>query len=200
MTQVGPSAEVLLRPRTKHQIPVPIVTARLELRPFRETDIEGIARLLADRVATQFIGNVKSRETAAESVRVMRDAFLARGWGTLAVVPHGKNECVGYCGVRPLPHTTEVEIAFALQQDCWNLGYATEAAAASIHAAFDHLGINSIVATVYPTNKASVRVLAKLGMTLESQVFGHWPMSTALLFRIDLEKWQRRGKKRTDHG
>lgn len=176
----------------KVSIPVPIATARLELRPFLESDIDGIAQLLADAEATKFIGNVKSREAAAESVRVMRDAFSARGWGTLAVVAHGRIDCVGYCGVRPLPHTPEVEIAFALRQDCWNLGYATEAAMASIDVAFNNLGLNSIVATVYPENKASLRVLAKLGMTFECEVFGHWPRTTALLFRIEREKWHPR--------
>jgi RimJ/RimL family protein N-acetyltransferase len=75
------------------------------------------------------------------------------------------------------------------------MGYATEAAAASIQAAFEHLEVRSIVATVYPDNKASLRVLGKLGMTLESEVFGHWPMTTALLFRIENDKWRSRAKK-----
>jgi RimJ/RimL family protein N-acetyltransferase len=96
-----------------------------------------------------------------------------------------------------LPHTGEVEVAFALQRRCWNLGYATEAAAASIDAAFEHLRVRSLVATVYPDNKASLRVLGKLGMTPESQVFGHWPMSTALLFRVTEEKWRSRSTNAT---
>jgi RimJ/RimL family protein N-acetyltransferase len=75
------------------------------------------------------------------------------------------------------------------------MGYATEAASASINAAFEHLGVPSIVATVYPDNNASVRVLTKLGMTLETEVFGHWPMTIALLFRITKDKWQSRAKK-----
>jgi [ribosomal protein S5]-alanine N-acetyltransferase len=175
-----------------HAIPVPILTTRLELRPFRDSDTDGIAQLLADREATKYIGNVKPPEAAAASVRVMRDAFAARGWGSLAVARHGNDACIGYCGVRPLAHTAEVEIAFALQQKCWNLGYATEAATAAMDSAFTNLGIESVVATVYPENKASLRVLAKLGMTFESEVFGHWPMTTALLFRVLRHDWQAR--------
>jgi [ribosomal protein S5]-alanine N-acetyltransferase len=172
-----------------HAIPVPIMTTRLELRPFREADTDGIAQLLADREATRYIGNVKSREAAAASVRLMQDAFSARGWGTLAVARHEDGVCIGYCGVRPLPHTAEVEIAFALQQKWWNAGYATEAATAAMDSAFTNLGIESVVATVYPENKASLRVLAKLGMTFESEVFGHWPMTSALLFRVQRREW-----------
>jgi RimJ/RimL family protein N-acetyltransferase len=194
MNHTRSAVQLLLDASTKHSIPVPIVTARLELRPFRELDTEGIARLLADSEATRFIGNMRSREAAAESVGIMRDAFAARGWGTLAVLPRGKQDCVGYCGVRPLPCTAEIEVAFALQQAYWNLGYATEAAAASIDAAFNNLGIKSIVATVYPENKASLRVLEKLGMTFESEVFGHWPMTAALLFRVEIKQWRTRAR------
>jgi len=196
MTSIDPAVQHMLNTTAKCEIRVPILTPRLELRPFNESDIEGIASLLADREATRFIGGVKSREIAADSVRSMRDAFAARGWGTLAVVQRGEERCVGYCGVRPLPHTAEIEIAFALQQRCWNRGFATEAASASIDAAFTSLQIRSIVATVYPDNKPSLRVLEKLGMKLESEVFGHWPMTTALLFRIQAEKWvqQRSGQ------
>jgi RimJ/RimL family protein N-acetyltransferase len=188
MDVVPPNIQVLTV-KPKHALAVPIVTARLELRPFRETDNHSIAQLLADPEATKYIGDVRSREVAAESVRIMRDAFTARGWGTLAVVSRGGGACLGYCGVRPLAHTPEVEIAFALKRECWNLGYATEAAAASMDAAFSTLGLGSIVATVYPENRASLRVLAKLGMTPESEVFGHWPMNTALLFRISQDQW-----------
>jgi RimJ/RimL family protein N-acetyltransferase len=193
MTAAVSSLELITN-SNKCSLPVPLLTSRLELRPFDDADVDSIADLLGDAEATRFIGDVKSREIAAESVRTMRDAFFARGWGTLAVVPREGTEkrCVGYCGVRPLPHTCEVEIAFALQRRCWNRGYATEGAAATIEAAFKNLKIESIVATVYPDNAASVHVLEKLGMAVERKVFGHWPMTTALLFRLSAQDWNRR--------
>jgi|SRR6516165_3766722 len=194
MIRVDPVLQQLLHTTIKREIAVPILTPRLELRPFQESDVDGIAELLADREATRFIGSVKSRQAAADSVSAMREAFAARGWGTLAVVPRDQRSCVGYCGVRPLPHTAEIEIAFALQQRYWNQGYATEAAAASIDVAFKSLGIRSLVATVYPDNKPSLRVLEKLGMRLESDVFGYWPMTIALLFRLEAETWAKQRK------
>jgi RimJ/RimL family protein N-acetyltransferase len=188
------AVQLLINGTGTRSVPVPIVTARLELRRFQEADIDGIVRLLTDREATRFIGDIRTREAAADSVRVMRDAYASRGWGTLAVILRNKGDCIGYCGVRPLPHTADVEVAFALQRPHWNLGYATEAATASIDAAFNGLEIESIVATVYPDNKASIRVLSKLGMRFDSEVFGHWPMNTALLYRIDREAWRSRSK------
>ena len=120
----------------------------------------------------------------------MGETFRARGWGTLAVVPKDRSACVGYCGVRPLTQTADVEIAFALDPSCWNLGYATEAARASIDAAFEALDFGSIVATVYPDNTASCRVLTKLGLMPCGRVFGIWPREFALLFKIDRSAWE----------
>lgn len=186
----GSSAvELLGETSTRRYLRVPIVTARLELRPFRETDVREITELLGDSEVTRYMGHVKSPVEAAEAVHVMAEAFATRGWGTLAVVPRGKTECVGYCGVRPLAHTPDVEIAFALQRACWNLGYATEAATACIDSAFKTLDVPSIVATVYPENARSVRVLTKLGMKEESRVFGYWPMTSALLYRLRRADW-----------
>ena len=194
MTDRNSGVRLLLDASVKRAIPVPILMTRLELRPFQDSDIDGIVQLLTDREATRFIGDVRTPEAAAESVRLMRDAHASRGWGTLAVILRENGDCLGYCGVRPLPHTIEVEVAFALQRRYWNLGYATEAASASIDAAFNGLEVESIVATVYPENRASIRVLTKLGMQFDSEVFGHWPMNTALLYRINREAWRSRSK------
>ena len=190
MGSMDPVVSRLLHGKIRPAMQVPILTRRLELRPFAASDVDGIADLLSDPEATKFIGSTKSRQAAAESVLLMRDAFVMRGFGTLAVVPQDKKTCVGYCGVRPLAHTAEIEIAFALQKQCWNQGYATEAAEASIDAAFKNLSMKSIVATVYPDNRPSLRVLEKLGMRFECEVFGHWPMTVALLFRLDAQSWQ----------
>jgi RimJ/RimL family protein N-acetyltransferase len=174
----------------KFSLPVPIITPRLELRPFIDSDVDSIVRLLTNSMATQFIGGNVSAEAAANLVSRMGEAFRTRGWGTLAVTSKGRSACIGYCGVRPLALTTNVEIAFALDPSCWNLGYATEAARACIDASFLTLGLGSIVATVYPDNAASCRVLTKLGLVPSGRVFGIWPRDTALLFRIDRSAWE----------
>ena len=172
----------------KH-LTVPINTQRLELRPFLDCDREGIVALLTDPRATQFIGGPLSAHDAAKLFTRMAEAFRKRGWGTLAVVPTGQGQCIGYCGVRPLVQTTDVEIAFALHPSCWNMGYATEAARACMDCAFLTLDLGSIVATVYPENTASCHVLTKLGLAPRGRVFGNWPHDYALLFRVERKAW-----------
>lgn len=195
MNQLASAVDALCGLSTITRIPVPYETKRLVLRPFGEEDIERFAGLMADPEATAFIGGPKSLTAAADSVRYMRDAFAARGWGTLAVVQRYDRGCIGYCGVRPLFNTPYVELAFALERKSWSLGYATEASEGSLDLAFRHLAVDSVFATVYPDNRASIRVLTKLGMSLHSSIFGAWPRNTALLYRIDRATWRRTGSK-----
>jgi [ribosomal protein S5]-alanine N-acetyltransferase len=171
------------------RVPVPIVTERLELRQFGESDIPGAIDLMSDLEATRFIGGPRSPSSTRESVHRMRDAFTSRGWGTLAIVRRSNNEYIGYCGVRPLINTPDVELAFALCRSAWGMGYATEAAKASIDVAFRNLPIEYVLATVYPANQASLRVLTKVGMRVERSIFGAWPNDVALLLKLDRGAW-----------
>lgn len=171
------------------RLPVPIHTARLCLRPFAEEDTAAIAALLADADTTQWIGGVKTETEALASVLRMKDSFYGRGWGTLAIVPTDIHSCIGYCGIRPLPHTQDAEIAFGLLRSHWNRGFATEASVACLQAAFTILRLPSVVATVYPGNTRSIAVLQKLRMTRERCVFGTWPGDLAYLFRVTRQIW-----------
>ena len=184
--------DLIRNPSGEARVSVPIRTPRLLLRPFEAGDIPGISEMLADPETTRWIGGVKSANEAAGSVMRMKDSFKGRGWGTLAVIPQDTAQCVGYCGVRPLAHTQELEVAFALSRACWRRGLATEASRACIDATFRALPLDSIVATVYPDNARSIAVLNKLGMQEESRVFGVWPDSLALLFRLTRVDWARR--------
>jgi RimJ/RimL family protein N-acetyltransferase len=181
--------ELLLRSDVRSCLTVPIRTARLLLRPFQEADTPDLATLLADPEATQHIGGVRSLEETQVAAIRMAEAFRARGFGTLAVVPQHRATCIGYCGVRPLTQTCDLEIAFALAREHWGHGYATEAAAACIEATFSALPIDSIVATVYEANHASRRVLEKLGMADPHFVFAPWPRERALLVRLARQSW-----------
>lgn len=189
----APSAvDALCGAAANPKLPVPCSTGRLELRPFCEEDTNSFAQLMGDPETTKYIGGVRSQSAAADAVRYMRNAFLSRGWGTLAVALTASRACIGYCGVRPLLNTPEVELAFALNRATWNQGYATEAASASLDLAFTHLPIDRVVATVYPENRACIRVLDKLGMQQQGSIFGAWPNNTALLYSLDRRVWMTR--------
>jgi RimJ/RimL family protein N-acetyltransferase len=178
------TVEQLPQETNEYRLAVPLLTARLALRPFQDSDVGGLTGVLTDQEVARYIGGAKSVDESRESLYRMRDAFCGRGWGTLAVILRESQSCIGYCGVRPLLHTNDVELAFALSRSCWNQGLATEAAIACVSASFRDLCLDSIVATVYEENRASRRVLEKIGMRLEQSVFGSWPRDRALLYRL----------------
>ncbi|WP_223697937.1 GNAT family N-acetyltransferase [Bacillus wiedmannii] len=59
---------------------------------------------------------------------------------------------------------------YALSYDKWGKGSATEATYALLQYAFLKIGIERVVTVVFPENKASVRVLKKLGFQFEEKV------------------------------
>lgn len=65
------------------------------------------------------------------------------------------------------------EVGYVIAADRWGRGYATEAAAAVVQFGFDTLGLDRISATCRPGNTASARVLAKMGMVLQTRLSAH---------------------------
>jgi RimJ/RimL family protein N-acetyltransferase len=64
----------------------------------------------------------------------------------------------------------EVEVGWAVMADRWGEGFATELAAASVRFGFEQLELTDIVAFTMPTNRASRRVMEKLGFEYERDI------------------------------
>src|SRR5262249_28276161 len=60
----------------------------------------------------------------------------------------------------------ETGIGWHLLREHWGQGIATEAAHASRDYAFDQQGMERLVASIHPDNRASPRVAEKIGMAL----------------------------------
>jgi RimJ/RimL family protein N-acetyltransferase len=73
-------------------------------------------------------------------------------------------EFLGCCGLRLSGIEKGIfELGFHLKSSHWGSGYATEAAGAVIHYAFDTLQASNLIAGHHPQNEGSRKVLAKLG-------------------------------------
>ena len=57
-----------------------------------------------------------------------------------------------------------IDIGFRINRNEWDKGYATESARACLEYGFNHLNIIEIISGVSDDNKASIKVLEKLGM------------------------------------
>jgi RimJ/RimL family protein N-acetyltransferase len=69
-----------------------------------------------------------------------------------------------------MPTGDEIELAYRLARPAWGQGIASEAGAALLEYAFRTLVLPRVVAVTYPENRASQRVLEKIGFARQGDV------------------------------
>ncbi|MBA2495522.1 MAG: GNAT family N-acetyltransferase [Acidimicrobiia bacterium] len=144
-------------------------TERLLLRRWRDADRAPFAAVNADvAVMRHFAGPLDRAASDALIDRIER-SFEEAGYSLWAVELPGEAACIGFVGLwRPaiLAGVTDaVEVGWRLGSNRWGRGYATEGARAALAFAFDELGLDEVVSCTTPTNRPSLRVMEKLGMT-----------------------------------
>jgi RimJ/RimL family protein N-acetyltransferase len=108
-----------------------------------------------------------SREEAEEVLRAGVDSFARNGFGFWGVRPTGNEELIGFCGLRFIGDSPDVEILYGIHPRLWGRGFATEAARAVVAWAFRETRLPRIFAGADPPNAASLRVMEKLGMRFD---------------------------------
>lgn len=143
-------------------------TARLFLRPFNKNDIDSVFVMRSDMDVMRFIREPQRWRAEAESwVELVSSHWKDERIGFCAVIEKSSKRFVGWCGLWRLKETDEVEVGYALIKDFRGQNYATEAAGAFLIYGFEKLGLDKIVAVARPENRASWRVMERLGMTYD---------------------------------
>lgn len=147
-----------------------IVATRLTLRPWEVGDLDALHGLWTDADVRRFLwdGEVISREKAEEVVRAGIDSFERHGFGFWGVRERGREELAGFGGFRFVEPGKDVEILYGIAPRLWGRGYATEAARALLAWAFRETDLLRIFAGGDSPNRASLRVMEKLGMRFEA--------------------------------
>ena len=93
----------------------------------------------------------------------------------LAVTDAKSGDIIGEAVLKVIPPGHgQGEIGFGVVPALWKKGYATEIARALINAGFEAFNLNRIAAQCAPENKASIRVMQKLGMAREGLLREHY--------------------------
>ncbi len=153
-------------PRMGHRVGP--VTERLILRAMTPGDAEAFFRLNSHPEVMRYTGEppMPSVQEAREAIANYPD-WDDPGYGRWACVLKSEGEdaeLIGFCGLKRLRETGEVDIGYRLLPEYWGRGLATEAARATLAFGFGTLGLSEIVAMVLPGNEPSIRVLTKLGL------------------------------------
>jgi RimJ/RimL family protein N-acetyltransferase len=147
----------------------PVIEAeRLRLRMFEDRDLDDYARMCADPLVMRHLGGRPlSREETWRQIAVFLGHWQLRGYGLWAAELKDGGEFVGRFGLWNPEGWPGLEIGWAVDRQYWGRGYATEAGAAVMRAAFESMPIGRLISVIHPDNHASIRVAEKLGETRE---------------------------------
>jgi RimJ/RimL family protein N-acetyltransferase len=163
-------------------------TARLNLRPFSEDDLDNLSALTANADFMRFSLGVFSREQTAGFLEKVRGRDREGLPSQFALIFRPANKLIGYCGffLQTVDDVEELEIAYRLDSSYWGQGIATEAARAARDHAFDDLRLSHVISLIRPENTASRRVAEKNGMIPEKEtIFRGFP---TIVFGISREE------------
>ena len=155
--------------RSLRKMKTVLETDRLILRVFVMDDLEEFFRMMSDPDITRYTGGgVKTLEEARTRLeeRVFAD-YRKHGYGRWVVVYKATGEVIGFAGLKYLDDVGEVDLGFRLFKQHWGKGLATEASRAILAHGFAKLQLKCIVGIVDKENKASIRVLEKVGFTFK---------------------------------
>jgi RimJ/RimL family protein N-acetyltransferase len=148
-------------------------TERLALRWLEAADAGFLHELMNDPDWLRYIGDrgIRSVEDARNHiVNGPREMYARSGFGLHLVELQGTSAALGVCGLIKRDWLADVDLGFAFLARHRGAGYAFEAASATRNYARSTLRLDRIVAIVSPENLDSIRLLTKLGMTLERMV------------------------------
>lgn len=139
-------------------------TNRIGFSIWKQEDIKFAELLWGDPDVTRFIcasGHFSAKDIAARLEKEIDNnaKYQVQYWPIFEL---GSNELIGCCGLRPY-NERKYEIGFHLRPKFWGQGYAMETAKAVIDYAFSVLKAEGLFAGHNPNNKASAKVLLKLG-------------------------------------
>jgi tRNA (cmo5U34)-methyltransferase len=149
-----------------------IETPRLILRPMEPGDAAALCALGCETTKALYLPDwVMDEEEAAGLIRHFRQRIEnpdpRTGPVVWAVVLKEAGSLIGNVGIGPKEELGgEVEVGYAISEQAAGRGLATEAAKAAVWWAFERAGLQALTAIVLPENKASRRVLDKLGFVL----------------------------------
>lgn len=179
--------------------PPTLVTERLALRALRLDDAAAVACGAGDRRVARHLLQVPSPYPVELARRWIggRLEWWSEGRGvTLAITrASSPRELLGTVSLRRYVRDRRAELGYWLATAAWNHGFATEACRAIIDFGFHELALARVYAHVLAGNRASMRVLDKLGMVNEGVKRQHVKkggrLHDVVLYGLLRDEWSR---------
>ena len=150
-----------------------IETDRLILRWISADDAPFILELLNDPGWLRFIGDrgVRTIDAAREYILKGPVAMVERlGFGLYLTERKSDGVPLGICGLIKRDGLDNVDIGFAFLPQFTGMGYATEAATATMAYGKNSFGLKRIVGITSHDNVTSIKLLEKIGLKFEAML------------------------------
>lgn len=164
-----------------------IETERLVLRAITYDDKEELFQLHTDPEVQKWTGEpvVESMEEIEEAIAIRHHDYKTYGFGRLATIEKETSAFIGWAGLTYLPEFDKVDIGYRFKKKYWGMGFATEASKAIIDHGFNVLNLDLIIAIAMPGNKASIRVMEKVGMIYDKQAPYDEIIQNAIWYKLE---------------
>ena len=169
-----------------------LLTERFRLTPCVEADVPRLHALLTHPDVRRYLLDdlIVEHKWVFDVVQSSRSTFQDAQYGLWCAESRADGSFVGLVGLRVTAGADEPQLLYALDPASWHRGAATEASTAVVDYAFDVLDFTELLASTDPPNKASIRVMERLGMRfLEAARAGGMPI---VFYRIDRDEWRKR--------
>ncbi|MED3712331.1 GNAT family N-acetyltransferase [Peribacillus frigoritolerans] len=153
-----------------------ITSKRLVLRLFQKSDAVAVTKLCNNYNIyknTLYLPYPYSIDDALSWIEHHLDNFNANKSYEFAITDKESGELYGAIALSNNQKFNNGEIAYWIGEKFWGNGYATEAAQAILHFAFEEKQYHKVFARYFNSNPASGRVMQKLGLKKEGILIDH---------------------------
>ncbi|MER2038162.1 MAG: GNAT family N-acetyltransferase [Solibacillus sp.] len=138
---------------------------RLFLRPISLEDTEDMYEYTADEETTKFLFD--THKDLTQTKKMIENYYLKEPIGKYAMVLKKSNKMIGAIEFRVHEWNKSGELGFTLNRNFWGKGYMTEAGKLILNLAFHTLELERVFSESDTRNKASSKLMSRLGMTHE---------------------------------
>ncbi|MEM8523013.1 MAG: GNAT family N-acetyltransferase [Bacteroidota bacterium] len=137
------------------------------MRQITPQDFDELFKMNSDPEIMKYVGDgsTRTRDQMTKELEMLILHYTRKpGLGIWATELKINNCFVGASGLVYYDNTPEIEVGYRMQKEFWNNGYATEASMGLLRYGFKQLNLHKIVSSAHVGNKASRRVMEKIGM------------------------------------
>jgi RimJ/RimL family protein N-acetyltransferase len=167
-----------------------LTTPRLRLEPMAEAHFDELFAMNSTPEVMRYItGKPDTRADTQAMIERVKARWAEDGFSWWSMFEQASGRFLGACGVMYLGRDEEnpLELGWRLRPDAWGQGFASEAAACIAQFAFDALEAPQVCAICHPENRASRRVMERIGMHYRGGEV--WYERDVAVYAMTREQW-----------